>query len=894
MNWKNRIRIFKSVLIYALVFSVTSTLKAQNINGLVTDILNKPISYATITLSRGGLILAYSTTNQKGIYSISPPKTIDSSYVLEVSCIGYRKQKKALSDNLFLMNFSLLAETTELKSVTVRANWPKIKINGDTISYKASDFTNSNDKVIGDVLKRIPGIDVSPDGKISYNGKSISNFYIDGDNLLDDKYNIATNTIPNKVVDKVQILENHQPIKILQNRQVTNNVALNLTIKDEAKLNVVGQETIGAGIPGKYIADLNALFLKKKYKTINYIKANDIGYDLQNDLVEHSLDDYLKRIENVKPTPMVSIGSTIVPDIEREKYLFNRSGIINLNNLINLKNQVQVKINAYYLINDQNLNFSKITKVYLPGDTIKYTELQKNHFNQNIFHNAIAINVNKDNYYINDNLITDYTQKNNSSNLISNQIPISQHSGDKLSNFSNEFNIIQSTKVNKNIIEIYSYINHFSEPQNMTIDPGPNPLFINKNNPYSQLIQYVNTPNWLGNSYISYNVKSKASIYTFRLGAIIQSQRLSSQLLKRDLNSIILPAIDSATNSLKWQQNKFYLENSYSYIYKKFEVTGKVPLIFRSINYSDRTYLADTAIKRLFVNFQMLAKLYVGQENYIELTYKYYDSWGTMQDVFNGYILTDYRTLSDNNAPLGESKNQMTSLFYTYKKSTSLFFYYIGVSFNNTSTNNIASSIISNTFERHITLPFPNSKNFWIVNSAISKYLFSLHTSLTAGFSLQSFGFNQIQNGENRQYNTITKDATLKIDSKINSFLNFSYKGEFKTTSNSSNGITDKSIISQLQQQSSLNFDVLKSLVFTVTSDNYLIHSTELNNSYYNFIDITGRYKPVSSKLEFSFNLMNVLNNKSYKSVNLAGNLYSSSTYTLPGRFVLLKITFNL
>jgi hypothetical protein len=71
-----------------------------------------------------------------------------------------------------------------------------LRVHGDTTDYKVSDFSSPQDRVIGDVIKKLPGIDVAKDGKISYNGKSISGVYIGGDNLLDDKYNIATNSYP--------------------------------------------------------------------------------------------------------------------------------------------------------------------------------------------------------------------------------------------------------------------------------------------------------------------------------------------------------------------------------------------------------------------------------------------------------------------------------------------------------------------------------------------------------------------------------------------------------------------------------------------------------------------------------------------------------------------------
>ncbi len=143
----------------------------------------------------------------------------------------------------------LSTEVNQLKTVIVKDKRPWLRSNGDTLGYKVSDFSSPQDRVIGDVIKKLPGISVATDGTISYNGKNISNLYIGGDNLLDDKYNIATSSIPQGVVDQVQVIQNDQHIKMLQNKIVSDDVALNLTIKKGAKLQLVGQETVGAGLP---------------------------------------------------------------------------------------------------------------------------------------------------------------------------------------------------------------------------------------------------------------------------------------------------------------------------------------------------------------------------------------------------------------------------------------------------------------------------------------------------------------------------------------------------------------------------------------------------------------------------------------------------------------------
>jgi hypothetical protein len=88
---------------------------------------------------------------------------------------------------------------------------------------------------------------------------------------------------------------------VLQNKVTSDDVALNLTFKKDAKLRLLGQETAGAGLPGNYYADFNALFVKDKYKAINYLKGNNTGEDLQQELVSHNLSDYKQRIGTIHP-----------------------------------------------------------------------------------------------------------------------------------------------------------------------------------------------------------------------------------------------------------------------------------------------------------------------------------------------------------------------------------------------------------------------------------------------------------------------------------------------------------------------------------------------------------------------------------------------------------------
>ncbi|MGZ3890977.1 MAG: carboxypeptidase regulatory-like domain-containing protein [Mucilaginibacter sp.] len=332
------------LLLCGLLFSALCFAQG-NVHGTVKDSTGKAVPFATVTLKNktSNAIVTYTTTADNGIYSLAIPQGKNAdSLAVEVRSMGYKSQVKSITATSSV-DFVLQASINQLQAVVIKSSRPVLRVNGDTLTYKVSDFANPQDRTIGEVIKKLPGITVAADGTISYNNKPISTVYIGGDNLLDDKYSIATNTIPQGVVDNVQVLQNNQPIKALQNKVMSEDVALNLTIKKGAKLQMVGQESIGAGLPGNYDAELNAMMFKDKYKAINYLKGNNTGYDLQQDLLSHNRGDYMQRIDNTVPSTVLSLGSVSTPALAESRYLFDQAGILNLNNLVNLKKKCSAK-----------------------------------------------------------------------------------------------------------------------------------------------------------------------------------------------------------------------------------------------------------------------------------------------------------------------------------------------------------------------------------------------------------------------------------------------------------------------------------------------------------------------------------------------------------------------
>ncbi|MBR1789580.1 MAG: hypothetical protein IJ762_10410 [Bacteroidaceae bacterium] len=104
---------------------------------------------------------------------------------------------------LSLMVFMVLAASASAQvKVTVKPD--PLRQRGDTLTHNLASFLGKGDVTLEDGLKRLPGVDVSQNGGISYMGKPISQFNIEGLDMLGGKYNLATRNIPADYVTNVE------------------------------------------------------------------------------------------------------------------------------------------------------------------------------------------------------------------------------------------------------------------------------------------------------------------------------------------------------------------------------------------------------------------------------------------------------------------------------------------------------------------------------------------------------------------------------------------------------------------------------------------------------------------------------------------------------------------
>ena len=222
-------RIGAVALAIAVAWCCASAQETADIAGKVIDqVANEPLTGASVIVKDAdGKIKKFAQTASDGCFSLQSQQ--GNGFRLEVSMMGYDKYSAAIDSISFPVTVYL---SIQLKEVAIKAE--RIREQGDTITYDVSSFTRAQDGSIGDVLQRMPGIDVDSSGKISYQGTEINRFYIEGADLLGGRYGIATNGISPGDVGAVEVLENHQPLQVLSGISYSEQAAINLKLKDKA------------------------------------------------------------------------------------------------------------------------------------------------------------------------------------------------------------------------------------------------------------------------------------------------------------------------------------------------------------------------------------------------------------------------------------------------------------------------------------------------------------------------------------------------------------------------------------------------------------------------------------------------------------------------------------
>ncbi|MCF0198998.1 MAG: TonB-dependent receptor [Bacteroidaceae bacterium] len=343
--------------------------RAQTIevSGMVKDLQQKPVPDVIVKVTTGQTTLAFATTNRQGVYALSfDPSKAKNGATLTFSHISYEKEEVSLTGDKRKRteDMILIPKAVTLKEVTLKAD--PLRLKGDTLSYNLASFLGKGDVTLEDGLKRLPGLSVADDGAISYMGKGISNFYIEGLDMLGGRYNLATKNIPAEYATTVEVMQRHQARKIDQDEE-SDAVALNVKLSKKAKFKPLGQPVAGLGIREKSLigaVGLTGMMFTDKFQLLGSAKWSNHGNFGSYDMIDYHGNSSVSSLATGKLDAWDG-GEAPLGD-----YSYQTNGYGTLNGMQKVDSTRQIRVNADYTYEERHNSFETQTLYFANGQKV--------------------------------------------------------------------------------------------------------------------------------------------------------------------------------------------------------------------------------------------------------------------------------------------------------------------------------------------------------------------------------------------------------------------------------------------------------------------------------------------------------------------------------------------
>ena len=858
----------------------------SSISGTLKNEKGTLISGASITISEFNEenTLNYAISDNNGNFSILINNN-SKKLRLKIRSMGYKIIIEEIDNKTQIKDFILIEEVIELKEIILKSS--SITQKGDTINYSVNAFTKKEDRTIADVLKNMPGIEILSDGKILYQGRSINKYYIEGLDLLEGKYNLANSNLPYKEVSKVQVLENHQPIKVLDSLVYSNQAAINIKLKNSYSF--TGQAEVGIGFsPLLWSLNITPMLFSKKKQMLNSYQANNLGNDVALQLKTLTIEDLLEQFErNDEKQDWLAIQQLETPNFSNERWLDNNIHLITTNYLQKLKNDYKLRLNVAYINDYQEQNGYTNTRFFTANDTIVLFENKYNQLYTNTLETNLTLQKNTDKNFLKNSLQFQGFWDSQQGNIEQNSRSINQYLSNRYFKVSNNFKSLFPW--GKQIISFNSYISLNKTPQSLEASPGQFNEVLNDGNPYNEVKQHLELQAFYTNNSMSFTRGWRQFSFSPKFGIQFERQHLESKISTSTNNS----ENNSFVNSLAWTRSKAYVNLKTQFKKNKWSMELTTPVNVHNYKLEDTPLQKEQDLKRitfepnLSINYDLTSFWRISTSGNLS------NQFGTINQLHYNYILKNYRTIQRINAPLPQTENVGYSTSIKYKNPIKSLFFNVIYS-NTTNTKNLLynNQIIESGATELKAIVKDNKRNSHTFITRASKYFREVNTNLTSSVNYSLQDFQQILNNQIIDLSNQNWRINSKIDTDITDWLNTELESIFQFSNNKIQGQNNQTITQQFHK---FNVNIYpEENQYLALKTEYVKNNLFSENTKNIFTNLIYRYTWEKKNIDFELEYNNIFNTNNYRTVNIDNFSYVETNFSLRPSQLMFSVKFSL
>ena len=330
----------RHIILLTLSFfaSAVSAFAQQYVKGEVVEKKSgAPIPGAFVVGLSDSVQKAYAFSDAQGRFELKVPAGTEVQ-TIRASMMGYETKAMPVSSKAVECRIALDEKITQIASS--RKTGQVAEKRGDTLSYYAGAFADGTEKALGELLEKIPEITVTESGGILHKGQYINKFYVEGLDLMGSRYGVATKNLRADDIAKIEVYQNHQPIRALAGMQNSEKSAVNIILKSGVRNTWLLSADAMLGLPEFPLFDVRTMLSRfgKETQSLLLAKGNNTGGDIAGEIREQ---EYFGRTGAflVSNAGLESdFSSALNPHknflaLPREYWFDNLSGIASMNHL---------------------------------------------------------------------------------------------------------------------------------------------------------------------------------------------------------------------------------------------------------------------------------------------------------------------------------------------------------------------------------------------------------------------------------------------------------------------------------------------------------------------------------------------------------------------------------
>lgn len=769
-----------------------------------------------------------------------------------------------------------------LKEVKVRST-PIIE-KGDTITYITAAFAQKRDFSIAEVINRMPGFELMDNGKVLYHGREIEKYYIEGADLLEDRYALANKNLPHKAVASVDVMLNHQSKKIFENRIASDQTSLNIKLKKSVAF--TGRGELGTSYEpwGRYI-NLTPMMFTKKYQFIGSYQSNDIGSDLSDQIT--GLKYKNGKLEGKEKMHFTFLGlpSLYYPNIKKSRYLDNDANLITLNGLRKLNDKTELKINSGYLSDKiQELKNSE-TSYYFDEALYKTNERYQNYFKNRSLYADLNLKKNLASIYFNSKL--GYIQFWDQSKAIIQDDSIQEIQA--RTPHRSLYNVFDCTlPFGKGFASFYSSIDLNESNEDLIFTPNVFNNILEYGDAVSVSKQDLKNRSLVSENHFQFSKIWHSFIVESLLGFNYEVQDLESHMY----SSQGILDYDALANDIYWNKSDYVFNPCLKYETKNVKLSLDLPFNYYSFRYTDHEYQSKIRKEELLFNPRLFVKYEWNSSFDARFSLSDVKSLGNPNTMLQGNIIYDHRSMRSRVAQVDENKSRVFQLNVGYRDAINGLFMNLGVSKRIKQKDFILDqSILSAGVFQYQLMEKENDEKLNRLSGDFSIYLDKLHLNLSLKSDYSNQKSNYLLSGELEEFVLDSYQNDFKLNFDKWSFLALDYAYSLTVSKQESNGSRIHS--TQQTHKARLCYYFSSKQWIEARPEYFIFSQSENKTQKVVFTDLIYSFTPKESRFSYLLECRNIFNSK-YVYSGFNSDLSSVySEFSLRPRAFVARIRFS-